>query len=101
MSFNIYNQSQEQNNTANLRSTDDLHIHKQTKHKRLILNLICNKHYVAYTTEELRAVKLLGETPIVGLLSRRNYKKHLAQKERIKQFLEQEKSEKQNKEQSL
>ena len=43
----------------------------------------------------------MKEKPIQGLLSRKQYKMHLAQKERIKQFLEQEKLEKENKEKSL
>ena len=51
--------------------------------------------------EELRAIILMKEKPIQGYLTRKQYKMHLAQKERIKQFLEQEKLNKKNKDQSL
>jgi hypothetical protein len=73
---------------------------KSKYHKGLIAKLICGNHYTVYTCQELRAVILMKEKPITGYLSHKQYKMHLEQKERIKQFLEQEKLEK-NKEQSL
>ena len=58
-------------------------------------------YFVAYTCEQLRAVILMHEKPIQGHMSRKEYKKHLEQVERINQFLEQEKLNKQNDEKSL
>ena len=51
--------------------------------------------------QELRAIILMKEKPITGYLTRKEYKKHLAQRERIEQFLEQEKLDKQNNEKLL
>ncbi|MBQ7797640.1 MAG: hypothetical protein IJ371_00770, partial [Clostridia bacterium] len=58
-------------------------------------------HFNAYNMQELRAVILMKEKTITGYLTRKEYKKLLAQRERIKNFIEQEKLNKEHKEQSL
>lgn len=69
--------------------------------KRLISKLILGHHYTVYSTDELRVLISWNQHPICGWLTRKGYKKHLEQKQRVRQFLEQEKLEKQNKEKSL
>jgi len=69
--------------------------------KRLISKLILGHHYTVYSTEEIKTIISLGEHPICGWLTRKGYKKHLEQKQRVRRYLEQEQLNKENKEQSL
>ena len=84
----------------NFKNPDSLNIYRQGSKRGLIHRLIY-PHFNAYTIQELRAIILMKERPITGYLTRKEYKKCLAQRERIEQFLEQEKLNKENKEQSL
>lgn len=84
----------------NFKNPDSLNIYRQGSTRGLIHRLIY-PHFNAYTIVELRAIILMKEKPITGYLTRKEYKNCLAQRERIEQFLEQEKLEKENKEKSL
>lgn len=63
--------------------------------------MLLGNNYAVYTCEELNAVISLKETPIKGWVSRKQYKMHLAQKQRAIRYLNQERLEKENQEQSL
>ena len=67
---------------------DSLNIHRQIKPRGLIHRLIY-PHFNVYNMQELRAVILMKEKTITGYLTRKEYKKLLAQRERIKYFIEQ------------
>ena len=86
---------------GDLRHPERLSIYNVGNNRRGLISRLLYPYFVAITMEELRAIILMKEKPIQGLLSRKQYKMHLEQKQRIKQFLEQEKLEKENKEQSL
>ena len=84
----------------NFKNPDSLNIYRQGSKRSLIHRLIY-PHFNAYNIQELKAIILMKEKPITGYLTRKEYKLCLAQQERIKQFLEQEKSNKENYEKPL
>ena len=86
---------------GDLRHPERCSIYNVGNNRRGLISRMLYPYFVALTMEELRAIILMKEKPIQGYLTRKQYKMHLAQKERIKQFLEQEKANKENKEQSL
>ena len=88
-------------NVGDLRHPERLSIYNVGNNRRGLISRMLYPYFVALTMQELRAIILMKEKPIQGLLSRKQYKMHLAQQERIKQFLEQEKLEKENKEKLL
>ncbi|MFQ6723929.1 MAG: hypothetical protein ACLRFE_01160 [Clostridia bacterium] len=89
------------NSIGELRHPERLSIYNVGSNRRGLISRLLYPYFVALTMQELRTIILMKEKPIQGLLSRKQYKMHLAQKERIKQFLEKEKLEKENKEKSL
>lgn len=83
---------------GDLRHPERLFVHSG---RRSLIHKILYPYFSAYTCKDLGALILMREKPITGYMSRKQYKMHLVQMERIKQFLEQEKLEKENKEQAL
>ena len=100
MSF-VDNNPPKHKSVRELRHPEELSIYHVGNNRRSLISRLLYPYFVALTMEELRAIILMGEKPIKGYLSRKEYKKHLEQVERINAFLEQKKLEKQNKEQSL
>ena len=86
---------------SDLNNPKRLSIYNVGNNRRGLISRLLEPYFISYNLQELRAVILMGEKPIQGNLSRKQYKKHLEQRERIKQFLEQERLEKENKEKSL
>jgi len=86
---------------GDLRHPERFSIYNVGNNRRGLISRLLYPYFVALTMQELRAIILMKEKPIQGHLSRKRYKMHLAQKERIKQFLEQEKLNKEIQEQSL
>lgn len=86
---------------GDLRHPERLSIYNVGNTRRGLISRLLYPYFVALTVQELRAIILMKEKPIQGHLSRKQYKMHLEQMERVKQFLEQEKLEKENKEKSL
>lgn len=101
MSFNIDNHPPIHTSVHNFKNPDSLNIYKQPKPKRLIVKMLLGNNYAVYTCEELKAIISLKETPIMGWVSRKEYKMHIAQKQRAIQYLNQKRLEKENKEKSL
>ena len=97
---NIDNHPPRHASAYHLSNPDSLNIYRQGSKRGLIHRLIY-PHFNAYNMQELRAIILMKEKPITGYLTRKEYKKLLAQRERIEIFLEQEKSNKQNNEKSV
>lgn len=100
MSF-IDNDPPKHTSIGDLRHPERLSIHNVGSNRRGLISRLIEPYFVAYTCEQLRAVILMHEKPIQGHMSRKEYKKHLEQVERINQFLEQEKLNKQKDEKSL
>ena len=97
----IDNHPPKHSSVGDLRHPERLSIYNVGNNRRGLISRLLYPYFVALNMEELRTIILMKEKPIQGHLSRKRYKMHLEQKERIEQFLEQEKLEKENKEQSL
>ena len=70
----------------NFKNPDSLNIYRQGSKRSLIHKLIY-PYFNAYSIQELRAIILMKEKPITGYLTRKEYKKLLAQRERIEEYL--------------
>lgn len=100
MSF-VDNDPPKHTSIGDLRHPERLSIYNVGNNRRGLIHRLIYPHFNAYNMQELRSIILMKEKPITGYLTRKRYKMLLAQRERIEKFLEQEKLEKENKEQSL